>query len=283
MTRSRRPTIEQVSRWIADGYGQGEGRNYKPFFHVRDVPSSGRSSMVQGLITGRTHHYLSDIEYHYHVLIEHFQDVTDIREQFALLPWGETLEIARALGNRHPKYPGTKTPIVMTSDLVVSFRRDECPLAVVSVKPAERLKSDRRKFKRTAEKLLIEMTYWQRRNTPWLLRTEKQLPMNRVANLDRFRKSMSAPELDHLMCHFKAFLVAFEKEWEAHMLFGELLPRLSNRLNLTVDNCHDLLGRAVWAHRLDIDLDSCVISEDLPIRRLNATSPQPFMETDTYA
>lgn len=111
MGKSRRPSIEIVRKWIAKGDGQGEGRNYRPFFQVRDVPSSGRSRMLLGLKTGRVHHYLSDIEYYFHLMAEYEPQVVDIRERYALLPWEETLEIANELGIRHPTYPGTKTPV----------------------------------------------------------------------------------------------------------------------------------------------------------------------------
>lgn len=121
MRKRRRATPENVNAWIRRGDGQGEGRNFRPFFHVRDVPSRGRSHILVGLRTGRTHHYLSDIEYNYHLLAEFASEVIDIREQFALLPWGETQSIASALRIRHPVYPCTHTPIVMTSDIVLTI------------------------------------------------------------------------------------------------------------------------------------------------------------------
>lgn len=51
------------------------------------------------------------------------QSTLDIREQFALLPWEETQSIAQKLGIRHSTYPGTRTPIVVTSDLVLTRAR----------------------------------------------------------------------------------------------------------------------------------------------------------------
>jgi hypothetical protein len=44
--KKRTKVLEQnVLNWISKGDGQGEGKNYKPFFHVRDVPSKGRSAV----------------------------------------------------------------------------------------------------------------------------------------------------------------------------------------------------------------------------------------------
>jgi len=50
------------ARWIKEGRGQGNGKDYKPWFTVRDVPSEGRSHRLFGHITHRTHHLLSDLE-----------------------------------------------------------------------------------------------------------------------------------------------------------------------------------------------------------------------------
>src|SRR5438552_17486860 len=109
--------------------------------------------MVVGLRTGRTHHYLSDIEYGYHLLAEYSTKVSDIREQFALLPWEETQSIATDLRIRHPVYPATHTPIVMTSDIVLTIASSSpLQLCVVSVKPASQLEGKASDSQRTFEK-----------------------------------------------------------------------------------------------------------------------------------
>ena len=50
-TKCRAPNPDLVDRWIAAGYGQGDGAGYKPFMYVRDVPSTGTSSMVKSRLT----------------------------------------------------------------------------------------------------------------------------------------------------------------------------------------------------------------------------------------
>ena len=97
MKKRHNITKKDVTRWVNQSFGQGEGESYKPFFHVRDVPSRGRSTMIKGLKSKRTHHYYSDLERRYHLLAEHDPEVTEIREQFALLPQEKTQEkIGRA-------------------------------------------------------------------------------------------------------------------------------------------------------------------------------------------
>ncbi|WP_061532079.1 TnsA endonuclease N-terminal domain-containing protein [Collimonas arenae] len=185
-TKSRKPTVEIVKRWIKAGYGQGQGSSYKPFMNVRDVPSIGASNMVTSRITGRNHHYLSRQEFKTHLLAEYSRSTLDIREQFALLPWDETQSIAKNLGIRHPHFPGTSTPTVLTTDLVLSFKRpDGIELVAVSVKLTKHLTP------RNLEKLLIERVYWNRRGIRWVLATETNIPNVRARNLQFFEAALN--------------------------------------------------------------------------------------------
>src|SRR5450631_4218601 len=150
-TKARKPSVAVVNQWIKAGFGQGSGPTFKPFMFVRDVPSMGTSSMVQSRITGRNHHYLSDQEFKVHLLAEYSQLTLDIREQFALLPWEETQSIAQQLGLRHPIFPGTTTPTVLTTDLLLDLKRpDGTELVAISVKLTKDLTA------RNLEKLLLE-------------------------------------------------------------------------------------------------------------------------------
>ena len=55
-------TEHQQKRWIKEGRGQGNLKDYKPWITIRDVSSKGRSHRVFGHTTKRTHHLLSDLE-----------------------------------------------------------------------------------------------------------------------------------------------------------------------------------------------------------------------------
>lgn len=264
--KKRTKVLEQnVLNWISKGDGQGEGKNYKPFFHVRDVPSKGRSAIDLGLKTGRSHHYLSDLEYAYHVLAEHSNSVTDIREQFALLPWEETQEISKELGISHPRYPGSSTPIVVTTDIVLTTTSVETPIVAVSVKYSNEIDLGNPKAKRTLEKLLIEKTYWNRRSIPWFLCTEKQLPINRAKNLDTFRNTMFRNEMDHLNPLLGEFATQLCEAWEPNLSMLTLLCELASNLHISKEEAFVLLGRAIWMRMLPIDLDIALIDYELPL------------------
>ena len=265
MSKRRGATVENVQKWISEGHGQGIGRHYRPFFHVRDVASHGRSSMALGLKTDRVHQYLSDLEFSCHLLAEYAPTVTDIREQFALLPWDETQRIAESLGIRHPIYPGTNTPIVMTSDLVLSIEIQKA--AVLCVKPYSEIDPANPRAQRTMEKLLIEKTYWDRRGIPWQLVTEREIPAIRVKNLDRLRMGMVAVELDRLNSQMDLFLSTFNSNWGKTSSLLSILDRTAARTNLSREECYALFSRAVWMRLLHVDIDAELIHHDQPLPR----------------
>ncbi len=278
MGKSRRPSIKIVLTWIKQGYGQGEGKNYRPLFHVRDVPSRGRSSIDLGLKTGRLHHYLSDGEYFNHILAEFDTDVTDIREQYALLPWAETLEIAELLGIRHPTYPGTSTPILMSSDLLLTYgRKPNNKYKVISVKkfkdidPNKKTGKERKAVQRTLEKLYIEQIYWERRGVPWELKTERDIPIIRAKNLDNLRTSMTVREQDWLNPYMRYFLLSFKKHWSPNLNLITLLKQVGGELDIDCESSFALFTRAIWLKFLNVDLDSDIIIHDMPVQLVNIT------------
>lgn len=249
--KARKPTPEIVTRWLKAGYGQGEGAKYKPFLYVRDVPSRGTSTMVNSRITGRTHHYLSRQEYREHLLAEYDKSTIDIREQYALLPWEETLQTAKRLGIRPPTYPGTRTPQVMTTDLLLSKHRpDGIELVAVSVK----LESDL--TPRNLEKLLIEKIYWNERGIHWRLATEKHRPEARVNNLDFFSLSLNYNFDPESTPSPEKFSRRFEKNHKPNLTFNEILKATATEFEIDNSIAHALLGKAVWNGASMIDLDA---------------------------
>ena len=106
--------------------------------------------------------------------------VTDIREQFPLLPLEETLAVAEGCGFKHPTTPGTADFHVLTSDFVITFQQDETGVEVVrTTKYAADLQSER-----TLEKLEIERRYWVSRGVDWGIVTEREIPADLVKNVE---------------------------------------------------------------------------------------------------
>jgi len=160
-----------IERRIKEGRGQGRGKDYKPWFTVQDVPSTGLATRIFGWKTGRVHHLFSQLELKDFLIKDWANHVVDIREQFPLLPLEETLDIAKGCGIRYPSVAGTKQPIVLTTDFVVTIangleRVDQARAVKYSVDLSS---------KRTLEKLELERRYWQARNVDWGIVTERDI------------------------------------------------------------------------------------------------------------
>lgn len=185
MAKRRRGKGERsIRRSIRDGRGKGRGADYNPWLRIQDVPSRGLVTRIKGWKTGRVHHLLSLLELWYFYVLEWSQKVTDIREQYPLLPLEETLETARRLGVRHPTDPVTQQPIVMTTDFLVTVRRGGS-----EVDEARTVKCERDLLsKRVLEKLEIERRYWEARGVDWRIVTEKQIPVVLAKNVQWFHQ-----------------------------------------------------------------------------------------------
>jgi hypothetical protein len=71
-----------IKKWIAEGRGQGDGREYRPWLTVQNVPSIGYVHRILGWITKRRHEFLSNLEANYFSLLDWSRSVTDAREQY---------------------------------------------------------------------------------------------------------------------------------------------------------------------------------------------------------
>jgi len=158
----------KVQKWLKEGRGSGQGRDYKTWLTVRDVPSDGRSHRIFGHKSQRIHHFLSDLELAAFFVLEWHQDTEDIREQFPLRT-EDTLALANDSGISHPAYRGV--PQIMTSDFLINTRNAQRPKFVLQAKYSEALQDAR-----TIEKLELERRYWQQKSIPWMLITEKDIP-----------------------------------------------------------------------------------------------------------
>jgi hypothetical protein len=157
MARGRKlESIADFNRSLKNKYGIGEGSGYKPWLRCQDVRSDGVKSQIWGNKTGRVHHLLSSNESEFFYLAEFSDSVIDIREQFPLLPLNVSQKIAATLGVEHPKVPNTRVPNIMTTDFLLTCRKEgRIFYKAVSVKPDDGMDQ------RVAEKLDIERVWWE--------------------------------------------------------------------------------------------------------------------------
>jgi hypothetical protein len=172
-----------IIKWKKEGRGTGTGSDYSPPLHIQDVNSRGRSTRIFGYKTGRTHHFLSDLELNYFIITECNRSVIDLREQYPLLSLEETIDIANELNIEHPTNPKTQSPIIMTTDLLITVQRGLRKEEVArSVKYANDLENPR-----VVEKLEIERQYWTRRHIDWAIVTERDIDKTLLENISALR------------------------------------------------------------------------------------------------
>lgn len=188
--RKREITEAKIDRFIKEGRGQGTGKDYIPWLRVQDVPSEGRATRGVGWTTGRRHELLSDIERDYCYLLDYSDDVSDIREQFPLLPLEETKLIAERIGVKHPADPKTGVAIVMTTDFLVTYKEKQYAR---TVKPFSELENER-----TIAKFEIERVYWAERHVDWGIITDHDLPDILIRNIEWVHKEYDNEDVAEL-------------------------------------------------------------------------------------
>lgn len=180
--------------------GRGEREEYKPYIKIGrgELSSRGVSTVFPSIYFNRLHHLLSSLEKHVLWMLFLLYPY-DIQEQFPLelvnstsdrfhtsTPFAMgTLEIAEAIGVKHPKFSWIE-PIRMTTDFVVTLQSGE--KAAFHVKYESELAKPR-----NAELRAIEEAYWHERNVRFYVITEKDIDKQKIANLSMllsFRKEL---------------------------------------------------------------------------------------------
>lgn len=176
---------KKISEMQRMGRGQGSGAAYQPWIEVADVSSRGRSRRVWSPKTGRVHELLSDVEYEIFLLAEWSRSVVDIQEQFPL-DRELTQTIAQNLGVRHPCYPTTHVPTVMTVDFLLTVDRDgEEALLALNCK-----REDEAEDARSIEKLEIQRSYFEELEIKHHLAYHSRIPHLKVRSIEWIRSAL---------------------------------------------------------------------------------------------
>lgn len=258
---------EKIHKLRAEGVGEGVGADYKPWLTVgRSTPSVGTSNRSGGRTTGRVHHFLSDIERNAFLIYDWAAGVVDIREQFPL-DRGETGAIAEAMGVRHPTYPRTTVPVVMTTDFLLDIVVDGRATQVArAVKPSGKL-GDRR----VLEKLEIERRYWVQRGVDWGIVTERDLPPVLIQNLTWLAGPWALDEWDAGDADRVAAL-AEALSMDGDVTFGDFGAAMDRRPGMGVGVTIGLIRRLVSTKRWATDLSIVIFDPAQPMSRFRVLS-----------
>jgi hypothetical protein len=166
-------TEAKFKKYLKEGRGSGNGRDYLPWLKTYNVPSYGKRARDPGWKTGRLHHVMSDHETNYLYLLEWSDLVIDIREQYPLLELEAAQAIASDMGVEYPTDNDSKFPIVLTTDFMITVRDGERTFDIArTIKPSEELDKTR-----VIEKFEIERRYWAAKGIDWGIVTEKEIPI----------------------------------------------------------------------------------------------------------
>jgi hypothetical protein len=170
----RRMDAEGIQRQIAEGYGQGHGSDYKPWLPIQRASTRGHRWRVQGWTHQRAYHLYTEAQQRYFYILDLAPGVTEIREQFPLLPLEATLAIAERLGVEHPREPGASYPRVLVTDFLVTAGGVEHPRVVCDAGALE--------HPRLLEILEIARLYWAERNCALKVVTEQEASLTLARN-----------------------------------------------------------------------------------------------------
>jgi hypothetical protein len=209
-----------------------------------------------GWKTQRVQHFLSDFELKHFYQWEWSDGVSDIREQFPLLPISETLEIACGLDIRHPKPPRHRLPCVLTTDIVLT--RDGQTLAY-SIKPSTELENTR-----VQEKLQIEHSYWANRGIKWKVATERELHPTLVANIQFLHQARERANINVTETELQDVKAHLSQRLQPDRRLSEVGRACDIKLNLppgtSVMVTRYLLANKVWVADM-----SCPIGPNYPL------------------
>ena len=268
-TKRSKVTEQDVERWTNKWLKLREEGVYKPWLEVREVPSKGRSRKVKGIKMDHTHHFLSDLEYHTYLLLEFDPSVTGIYDQYPLLPRDDSIIIANELGIRHPVYPQSSTPIVLTTDFLFDY---ESPSGNVkrkgiSVKPQSELNIEKKDARRTLHKMELEKLVNAKNDIELKCVTEKSINKSKIYNLKWFiHDAVIDAELDRVN---NTWLPCFkEKVVLSDSKLIDLLKLIAKSISIRYEDSVRLYRHNMWNQNLKADLDKKIqLTDDIGLHK----------------
>ena len=184
----------KLQRFLKEGRGTGEGKEYKPFLTIQDMPSQGRVSRLFCHKTYRIHHLFSDIETRMFYIFMWEDAVTDIREFYPLLNMADVIKDKRGIDFSKFADKETGTPYVFTTTFLITCKNHENKDFYIarSVKYSDALEK-----KYIIEKLEVERRYWESKGVDWGIITQKDIPVIKAKNIEWVYSSLVDDEIEN--------------------------------------------------------------------------------------
>jgi len=245
-----------ITERIKDGRGQGQGDHFKPWIYVQEFSSRGTQTRIPGVKFNRVVHTMSYMERRMFLLHEFLPNFVAYYEQYPM-DRRITLGAAKALGLRHPVYPGTKVPVVLTLDAVVTLRGpDGQPfVAAWDAKPQSELLKPR-----VREKLSLAKAYCRHVGMPHYLFTEKSASTRMARNIDLVRMSLHRDGEEELVPglftdHPQQMLDALARR-RPRMPIWEYCARYDATQGLPTGTGLRVFKLLVWNRQVEVDMNA---------------------------
>lgn len=173
--------LNKLNKYLKEGRGQGEGKEYKPWLTIQDIPSLGRVTRILGWKTQRVHELFSDIQTRYLYYLEWDDNVIDIRENWPLLDLEEVLENENDLNIDNFKIHNNKAPFILTVTFLATIKEADGSHKYLarSVKASSELEK-----KSVIDRLEIIRRYFEKKNIDFGIVTEQEIPMIKCRNIE---------------------------------------------------------------------------------------------------
>lgn len=247
---------KRLLAWI-EQFAKG---NYNPIVTVWNSSKGNRRHIMEGVKSGREHHFLSDGEYREGIYRESLPQTRVYFEQFPLWDIERAIRIAHDMGIKYPVDADGEAYILSTDFLCedINLKTGEISKVARSYKPIDSLSIETKhpvSVTRTFQKIELEYRYYKEIGVNFELITNLNISETCATNLKWARKP--AFFVHEFIQHEEAFLYSFLNHWQRdplNILRGNLV-RTSENLNISYSDALCLFQWCLWTHKLPVDLE----------------------------
>jgi hypothetical protein len=241
-------TVELLHKWLKEGRGSGEGKDYKPWLTAEKTLTPSHSGKGKCPLTGReTRSHLSDGEEGVFLGAIRDPSTIDARENFPLSTV-LTLKICDEMGVPHLGGAGGTAFMPFTTDLLVT-RKVPPKYVALSFKPRHRLKKPK-----DCASLFVEHVYWSLFDIPFLVATDLEVTDNELISL-RWLCPADLPQTRNgptrkLVAEF--YREAADADWSPPLM--QVVRAISKKLEIDSGEGLEIFKLLVWDGSINCDL-----------------------------
>lgn len=265
-------TLNRIAKWESEVV---ETKQYIPYIKLKRTPTVGKGSKVYNPESDASHETLSIMETQLLRYLNFLPNVISIKTQYPLLPITKTLEIADAMGVKHPSYtPKGKNirpilkvnqAVVMTTDFLIDYFDEDgvikqCALALKTVNQDDSFSDKPKRDLNIRNKLNVEAEFCRQDGLEWQLVTSKMLCFDKYFSRNLLEAEVrSEHPIDEgiLGRATDNFLQWFETMPRA--CFATLLSEIALQVGVSSGLIRTAFWKLIWQQRLPVDISKEII------------------------